>query len=130
MAPLHPAGDTLLKEVARRLKRSTRPQDTLARIGGDEFAVLIDSTELDASISAAERIIEALRAPVRLGRQEVFPGCSIGIVQSYSPYASPEELLRDADIAMYEAKNTGHGTYAVPTGSLSAVLGENRVSNA
>lgn len=116
----HPAGDTLLKEVARRLKKSTRPQDTLARIGGDEFAVLIDSTELDASISAAERIIEALRAPVRLGRQEVFPGCSIGIVQSYSQYASPEELLRDADIAMYEAKNTGHGTYAVFNESMHA----------
>lgn len=116
----HPAGDTLLKEVARRLKNSTRSEDTLARIGGDEFAVLINSTELEASIAAAERIIEALRAPIRLGRQEVFPACSIGIVQSFSQYTSPEELLRDADIAMYEAKNTGHGTYAVFDESMHA----------
>ena len=117
----HLAGDTLLKEIARRLKESTRPQDTLARIGGDEFAVLIeDATQLDASVAAAERIIKALRAPVRLGRQEVFPACSIGIVQSSSYPASPEALLRDADIAMYEAKRAGHGTYAVFTESMHA----------
>jgi diguanylate cyclase (GGDEF)-like protein/PAS domain S-box-containing protein len=110
----HLAGDTLLKEIARRLKGCMRPQDTLARIGGDEFAVLIeDAAELEAASAIAERIIEAMRAPVRLGRQEVFPGCSIGIVQSSVRCDGPEALLRDADIAMYEAKRAGHGSYAI-----------------
>ncbi|WBH15077.1 putative bifunctional diguanylate cyclase/phosphodiesterase [Sphingomonas radiodurans] len=109
----HSAGDTLLKEIARRLKSCMRPQDTLARIGGDEFAVLIeDAAELEAAAAIAERIIEAMRTPVRLGRQEVFPACSIGIVQS-SRYDNPQVLLRDADMAMYEAKRAGYGSYAV-----------------
>ncbi len=110
----HLAGDTLLKEIARRLKGCMRPQDTLARIGGDEFAVLIeDESELEAASAIAERIIYAMRAPVRLGRQEVFPGCSIGIVQSSARCDGPEALLRDADIAMYDAKRAGHGSYAI-----------------
>lgn len=110
----HLAGDTLLKEIARRLKGCMRPQDTLARIGGDEFAVLIeDAAELEAASAIAEHIIEAMRPPVRLGRQEVFPGCSIGIVQSSLRCDGPEALLRDADIAMYEAKRAGHGSYAI-----------------
>ena len=110
----HLAGDTLLKEIARRLNGCMRPQDTLARIGGDEFAVLIeDARELEEASAIAERIIKSMRAPVRLGRQEVFPGCSIGIVQSSSRCDGPEALLRDADIAMYEAKRAGHGSYAI-----------------
>lgn len=117
----HVAGDTLLKEIARRLKTCTRPQDTLARIGGDEFAILIeDGSELASAVHAAERIIEAMRAPVRLGRQEVFPGCSIGIVQSSARCDTPEALLRDADIAMYEAKRAGTGDYAVFDESMHA----------
>lgn len=117
----HLAGDTLLKEIARRLKGCMRPQDTLARIGGDEFAVLIeDAAEMEAATAAAERILAAMRAPLRLGRQEVFPACSIGIVQSSSQYDCPEPLLRDADIAMYEAKRAGHGCYAVFDASMHA----------
>ena len=117
----HLAGDTLLKEISRRLKGCMRPQDTLARIGGDEFAVLIeDAAELEVAAAVAERILESMRLPVRLGRQEVFPSCSIGIVQSSARYESPEPLLRDADIAMYEAKRAGHGGYAVFDGSMHA----------
>lgn len=115
----HVEGDTLLKEVAQRLKACVRPQDTLARIGGDEFAILIeDAAGLAVPVSIAERILEAMRAPVQLGRQSVFPSCSIGIVQSQDRSALPEELIRDADIAMYVAKRAGYGDYAIFDGSM------------
>ena len=117
----HLAGDMLLKEIARRLKACMRPQDTLARIGGDEFAVLVDeANDLTIAVRTAECILATMRAPVRLGRQDVFPACSIGIVRSSVHYNSPEALLRDADIAMYEAKRAGHGDYAVFDESMHA----------
>jgi diguanylate cyclase (GGDEF)-like protein/PAS domain S-box-containing protein len=110
----HLEGDALLKEVAQRLKQCVRAQDTLARIGGDEFAILIeDAPDLSIPIAIAEAIIEALRAPIQLGRQGVFPSCSIGIVQSSDADAVPDDLMRDADIAMYEAKRAGFGDYAI-----------------
>jgi len=110
----HQAGDVLLKEIARRLKSCVRPQDTLARLGGDEFAVLIeDAADLTTAITVAEHIIEALRAPVRIGRLDVFSSCSIGIVQSSSRSSHPEAIMRDADVAMYAAKRSGPGDYAV-----------------
>ncbi|MDQ0840026.1 putative bifunctional diguanylate cyclase/phosphodiesterase [Sphingomonas faeni] len=109
----HIAGDALLKEIAQRLEKCVRPH-TLARIGGDEFAILIeDGIGLDVPVRVAERIIEALRAPVQLGRQSVFPSCSIGIVQSADRNCLPEDLIRDADIAMYVAKRGGYGDYAI-----------------
>jgi diguanylate cyclase (GGDEF)-like protein/PAS domain S-box-containing protein len=110
----HLAGDTLLKEIALRLKDCVRPQDTLARLGGDEFAILIeDGVGLATPVRVAERIIAALRAPVQLGRQSVFPSCSIGIAQTDDREALPDDLIRDADIAMYVAKRAGYGDYAI-----------------
>ena len=110
----HQAGDVLLKEVARRLRACARTQDTLARFGGDEFALLVeDAAELSVAVDLAERIAEAMRPPIRIGRQEVFASCSIGIVQSGSRNGHPEALMRDADIAMYVAKRSGLGDYAV-----------------
>ena len=110
----HLEGDALLKEVAQRLRRCVRTQDTLARIGGDEFAILIeDAPDLATSVGIAEAIIEALRAPVQLGRQGVFPSCSIGIVHVAEPGAVPDDMMRDADVAMYEAKRAGLGDYAI-----------------
>ncbi len=110
----HLAGDALLKEVAQRLRQCVRPQDTLARIGGDEFAVLVDeAADLTIPVATAETILEALRAPVQLGRQSVFPSCSIGIVQVLVSDAAPDDVMRDADIAMYEAKRAGCGDYAI-----------------
>ena len=115
----HVAGDTLLQEVAHRLKHCVRPQDTLARIGGDEFAVLIeDVVGLATPVAVAERIIAVLRAPIKIGRQSVFPSCSIGIVQTTDAVALPEDVIRDADIAMYEAKRAGFGDYAIFDGSM------------
>ena len=110
----HLAGDALLKEVAHRLRQCVCPQDTLARIGGDEFAVLVEgATDLATPVATAEAILEALRAPVQLGRQSVFPSCSIGIVQVAALGATPDDLMRDADIAMYQAKRAGSGDYAI-----------------
>ncbi len=110
----HLEGDALLKDIAQRLRRCVRPQDTLARIGGDEFAILIeDALDIARPVLVAEAIIEALRAPVQLGRQSVFPSSSIGIVHASEPGAGPDDLMRNADIAMYEAKRAGYGDYAI-----------------
>lgn len=110
----HLQGDALLKEVAQRLRHCVRTQDTLARIGGDEFAILIeDSADLSTPVLIAETILQAMRPPIQLGRQSVFPSCSIGIVHIGEPGAVPDDLMRDADIAMYEAKRAGPGDYAI-----------------
>jgi len=110
----HRAGDLLLMEVAHRLRGCIRPQDTLARIGGDEFAVLVETTAdpLDA-IAITERINQAMRLPIWLGLQEIFPSCSVGVVQVTTDYHSSEDLMRDADIAMYRAKRHEAGSYVV-----------------
>jgi diguanylate cyclase (GGDEF)-like protein/PAS domain S-box-containing protein len=110
----HVEGDALLQEIAKRLRQCARPQDTLARIGGDEFAILIeDAADLTTPLLVAESILEAMREPVQLGRQSVFPSCSIGIVHVTETGALPDDVMRDADIAMYESKRAGPGDYAI-----------------
>ena len=110
----HRAGDLLLMEAARRLQACVPPGDTLARVGGDEFAVLVEDTDdLTAAVPVARRILESLRQPFKLGQHEVFSSCSIGIALATSNHMKPEELLRDADIAMYEAKQRGAGGHAI-----------------
>ncbi len=109
----HRAGDRLLMEVAGRLRRCLRPQDTLARLGGDEFAVLIEGVEgAELLANLAARIIKVLREPVWLGRQEVFSSGSVGIVTVTAEHGSADDVLRDADIAMAEAKRQGAGGVA------------------
>ena len=110
----HRAGDLMLMEVANRLRACVRPQDTLARLGGDEFALLIEGRgDLAPATDYAERIIDALAQPIWLGKQEVFATCSIGIAQASRTYDHPEEMLRDADIAMYNAKRGEPGSYSI-----------------
>ena len=117
----HEAGDVLLKEIARRLRGCIRPGDTLARLGGDEFALLVrDAHDPDIARSIAQRMLEALRPPVGIGRQEVFPSCSVGIASSSSRTDRPEKLIRNADLAMYVAKRSGFGDFAIYDESMHA----------
>jgi Amt family ammonium transporter len=103
----HAAGDMLLVEIAERLKSCMRSVDTVARLGGDEFAVILEEFKAKREvISVAERIHETLKRPFTLCGAEVFPGASIGIVLRTKEYHSAEDILRDADIAMYRAKET------------------------
>jgi diguanylate cyclase (GGDEF)-like protein/PAS domain S-box-containing protein len=103
----HSVGDELLVEVARRLLRSVRPEDTVARLGGDEFAVLIDDVDdRDAAVSVADRVLEALRVPVTLAARTMSATASIGIAYDTAG-AGADELLRNADLAMYTAKAGG-----------------------
>jgi diguanylate cyclase (GGDEF)-like protein/PAS domain S-box-containing protein len=104
----HGAGDRLLVEIARRLEKCIRPGDTAARLGGDEFTVLLEDVRDGADAAqVAERIQREIRRPLVLEGQEVFTSASIGIALSATGYERPEDLLRDADIAMYRAKAKG-----------------------
>ncbi len=110
----HATGDLLLRQASGRLRSCLRPTDTLARLGGDEFGVLLDNVH-DASnaVRVAKRIQKELRAPFHLEGREVFSSASIGIALSAEGTAEPEELLRDADTAMYRAKQRGRARYAI-----------------
>jgi diguanylate cyclase (GGDEF)-like protein len=110
----HNAGDEVIIAVSRILMRTVRPHDTVARLGGDEFAILLDSIShvQDATIVAG-RINEELNAPIKLTRQEVFTSASIGITLSTTRYNYPNEVLRDADTAMYRAKSQGRARYVL-----------------
>ncbi|MDX1442201.1 MAG: EAL domain-containing protein [Gammaproteobacteria bacterium] len=104
----HAVGDELLKDFAARLQRATRPGDVVARLGGDEFAVLADDvTGPEDAVALAERIHEALQEPFEINKQSIFTTTSIGIAKSAERYRDGDELLRDADIAMYSAKELG-----------------------
>ena len=110
----HLIGDQLLIAVARRLERCVRPGDTVARLGGDEFTVLLDDiTDVSDATRIADRIQRELNLPFNLSGQEVFTSASIGIALSRSGYERPDDLLRDADIAMYRAKALGKARYEV-----------------
>ncbi len=103
----HQRGDVLLKEVAKRLIETVGPDDLVARLGGDEFAVLQERIVGDAPEMLAGRIVRSIRAPFRLGEEEVLISCSIGIALYPSDGSKVEELLRNADLAMYQTKAEG-----------------------
>jgi diguanylate cyclase (GGDEF)-like protein/PAS domain S-box-containing protein len=110
----HEVGDQLLVAVAERIRNCLRPADTVARLGSDEFTVVLeDITELNDAVSVAERIAAELQAPIIAGEHEIFPTASIGIALNTSLHDRPEALLRDADLAMSQAKANGKATYAV-----------------
>ena len=114
----HASGDELLIEVARRWERVLGPEDTLARIGGDEFVVLC--ADGDGSHLVAERLSQALDAPIELAGRSVAVSASIGIAVASGSNATADELLGYADAAMYEAKGQGRGRVAMFTPSLVA----------
>jgi diguanylate cyclase (GGDEF)-like protein/PAS domain S-box-containing protein len=110
----HEAGDKLLVAVAERLRSLLRPEDTFARFGGDEFTVLIEDVEYPAdAVRVAKRIVESFRERFVLNDQEFFAAASIGIALSSASTTGPDELLRNADLAMYRAKERGPLGYEV-----------------
>lgn len=109
----HLVGDHVLISVARRLQSCLRSSEVLARFGGDEFAIMIDRIEdIQIAINLAQKIQNSLTWPFHWNQQEIFLNASIGIVFSTPDYQEPEQLLRDADIAMYGAKGS-HKSYQV-----------------
>ncbi len=110
----HNVGDLLLVECAQRLLASVRREDTVARLGGNEFVILLEDLEDPADYThTANRILANLATPADLAGHRVFISLSMGIVFSDARYEQPDDILRDADIAMYQAKKLGRGRFAV-----------------
>lgn len=117
----HIEGDNFLKIAAHRLEHATRSGDLVARLGGDEFVVLLSELEkTEDAVQIAERIQENLKLPFKIGGREIFISASIGIALSTSGHARADDMLRDADIAMYRAKAKGRAGYQI----FDAVMGE------
>jgi len=109
----HVVGDRLLVEVARRLSDSVRLGDTVARMGGDEFAILLENAEDDLPTVVAQRILYRLRAPMSLDGKSLVTAASLGLVEGSASVSTGAELLRNADLAMYRAKAKGKNVYEV-----------------
>ena len=121
----HNAGDEFLVKASRCLGSHVRPNDIVARLGGDEFAILVEDVESPAAAEGlAQRIQHALREPLVIAGTEFATSASIGITFSDFGYADPADVLRDADIAMYRAKNQGKARHALFDASLRAQASE------
>lgn len=104
----HLAGDAFLKEISRRLLNCIRDPDVVARLSGDEFAILLENVEIPGTaVNVAQRILKCLGEPLQLAGKELEPSASIGIAVADSRYGTADEVLRDADIALYRAKEGG-----------------------
>jgi two-component system CheB/CheR fusion protein len=120
----HAAGDDLLKEIASRLRECVRGGDTVARFGGDEFALLIEEATVAEAEMTAHRIADAMLRPHPIGRQNVYPGASIGICLYPNDGLDPETLLKNADSAMYQAKDGGKRSHHFFTNELKQAADE------
>ncbi|HEY9888312.1 MAG TPA: EAL domain-containing protein, partial [Candidatus Obscuribacterales bacterium] len=106
----HLVGDELLKAIARRLRHCIARTDLVARFGGDEFTILLHHIQNpEAAVKVAQRIRQQLQKPFYIGDRQLYTGCSIGIVLSNDTYSQADDMLRDADTAMYRAKRGGIG---------------------
>ncbi|MEO7558330.1 MAG: EAL domain-containing protein [Gammaproteobacteria bacterium] len=112
----HILGDQLLVDIAQRLHSCIRPEDTVARLAGDEFVIVLDAVKgVHELLHAAQRIHQVMEQPFYLAEQEIHSSASIGILLSNPRYERPQEMLRDADVAMYRAKALGTGHHMVFT---------------
>jgi diguanylate cyclase (GGDEF)-like protein len=114
----HQVGDAVLREVANRLEAAIRKTDTAVRLGGDEFAIISEGnpdaeTNTEIATTLANRVLEAIRRPIVVGTHRVQIGASIGIARSREGNTDAENLLHEADIAMYRAKRDGRGVFRV-----------------
>ncbi|VVS91258.1 putative bifunctional diguanylate cyclase/phosphodiesterase [Desulfoluna spongiiphila] len=110
----HPVGDALLQVVSRRFTQCLRDRDTVARIGGDEFAVLLRETRDASEVEGiSRRLLDAASSPFEIDGQVLHIGASIGVVFDLSGYTDPDTVIRDADLAMYEAKASGRGRFTL-----------------
>lgn len=110
----HMAGDQLLIAIASRLEASVRPADTVARLGGDEFTILVeDLNSTDEAIVVVRRLLRNLAEPFKVAGREVFITASVGVALSTAGYEQAEDVLRDADTAMYRAKSLGKARYEI-----------------
>jgi diguanylate cyclase len=109
----HEAGDAVLIEVAARLRTCTRPEDSVARLGGDEFVLVLEGTSPREASDVALRAVEAISVPIALGRREMSLTVSIGLAVSGSEVEAADQLLRNADTALYEAKGAGRARVQV-----------------
>jgi diguanylate cyclase (GGDEF)-like protein/PAS domain S-box-containing protein len=126
----HEAGDVLLVVVAERLRSCLRPEDTLARFGGDEFVILIEDVESpEDAVRVTERIVESFREPFVTEGRELFLRTSIGVALGTARQNSAEDLLRDADTAMYEAKEAGLGYRMFDPAMYERIVGRLELEN-
>jgi len=117
----HAAGDQLLRDVAERLTGAVRPSDVVGRLGGDEFTILLeDVADASDAVRAAERVQSVLAEPFTVAGRELFTSVSVGIAVGRPEYGWPDEVLRDADLAMYQAKARGRARYELFTPELRA----------
>lgn len=121
----HPLGDDLLKVVAEILKQSVRDSDTVARLGGDEFTIILNSiAHTDDAVAVAKSIINKLTKPLLLGQHRLFVSTSIGISVYPDDGDNPDTLLKHADIAMYQAKNSDHNVFKFFETSMGEAINE------
>src|SRR5207253_396616 len=120
----HDLGDRLLEEVAGRFGDIIRPADTLARFGGDEFALLLEGTHEAQAVAAAKRLLRRLSEPIGIAGHELALGASIGVATHAGGSARSDDLIRHADLAMYAAKEAGRGLH--PDRTVAPGLGSAR----
>jgi diguanylate cyclase (GGDEF)-like protein/PAS domain S-box-containing protein len=120
----HDAGDRLLRLAAERFGEVSRPTDTLARLGGDEFTLLVEGAGEQQATTVAKRLLDSLADSFSLGDQELQVRASIGIVLASAGGSGAEDMMRDADVAMYAAKEAGRNRYEIYTAEMSDELGE------